>query len=62
MRVVRAAGELADALAAARREAQRAFGDDRLILERYLEGTRHVEVQVLFDHHGAGVHLGERDC
>jgi acetyl-CoA/propionyl-CoA carboxylase biotin carboxyl carrier protein len=62
MRVVRAAEALADALAAARREAQRSFGDDRLILERYLENVRHVEVQVLFDAHGSGVHLGERDC
>ncbi len=39
-----------------------AFGDDRLILERLVEGGRHVEVQVLFDAHGNGVHLGERDC
>ncbi|MGH2445654.1 MAG: biotin carboxylase N-terminal domain-containing protein [Candidatus Limnocylindria bacterium] len=62
MRVVRAAPELADALAAARREAHRSFGDDRLILERFLPGARHVEIQVLFDRHGAGVHLGERDC
>ncbi|HET7686708.1 MAG TPA: biotin carboxylase N-terminal domain-containing protein [Candidatus Limnocylindria bacterium] len=62
MRVVRAAGELTDALAAARREAQRSFGDDRLILERYVEHARHVEIQVLFDAHGTGIHLGERDC
>ena len=54
--------ELRDQLAAARREAQGAFGDERLILERLVEGPRHVEVQVLFDRHGNGVHLGERDC
>ena len=62
MRVVRASEALPEALAAARREADRAFGDDRLILERFLEGTRHVEVQVLFDAAGNGIHLGERDC
>src|SRR5918999_300627 len=62
MRIVRGGGELPDALASARREARTAFGDDRLILERFLAGARHVEVQVLFDAHGAGVHLGERDC
>ncbi len=62
MRVVREPAALPEALAAARREAQGAFGDDRLILERLFEGARHVEVQVLFDAHGNGVHLGERDC
>jgi acetyl-CoA/propionyl-CoA carboxylase biotin carboxyl carrier protein len=62
MRVVRGAEKLVDALGAARREAHRSFGDDRLILERYLEGPRHVELQVLFDAHGTGLHLGERDC
>ena len=62
MRVVRASGTLIESLAAARREADRSFGDDRLILERYLEGVRHVEVQVLFDATGQGIHLGERDC
>ena len=62
MRVVHEAFRLPEELAAARREAQRAFGDDRLILERLLAGARHVELQVLFDNHGHGVHLGERDC
>ncbi len=62
MRVVREPGRISDALAGARREAAAAFGDDRLILEKLIEGPRHVEVQVLFDAHGAGVHLGERDC
>jgi acetyl-CoA/propionyl-CoA carboxylase biotin carboxyl carrier protein len=62
MRVVRRAAELPEALASARREAHRSFGDDRLILERLLVSARHVEIQVLFDAHGSGVHLGERDC
>jgi len=62
MRIVRDPSVLADALASARREATAAFGDERLILERLIEGPRHVEVQVLFDAAGTGVHLGERDC
>ena len=62
MRTVRDPERLADALASARREAIAAFDDDRLILERLIEGPRHVEVQVLFDAHGTGIHLGERDC
>jgi 3-methylcrotonyl-CoA carboxylase alpha subunit len=62
MRAVREHAELPEALGAARREAARAFGDDRLILERLVEGSRHVEVQVLFGAHGHAVHLGERDC
>ena len=62
MRIVREQARLADALASARREATAAFGDERLILERFVEGPRHVEVQVLFDGARAGVHLGERDC
>ncbi len=62
MRTVRDAADLPAQVAAARREAQAAFGDERLVLERFLEGPRHVEVQVLFDAHGQGVHLGERDC
>ncbi|HXI45504.1 MAG TPA: biotin carboxylase N-terminal domain-containing protein [Candidatus Acidoferrales bacterium] len=62
MRTVREPGRLADALAGSRREALAAFNDDRLVLERLVEGARHVEVQVLFDRQGAGIHLGERDC
>jgi len=62
MRVVRERGELAEALAAARREAAAAFGDDRLLVERYLEGSRHIEVQLIADAHGNAIHLGEREC
>src|SRR5437660_365097 len=62
MRIVRAAGELAPALESARREASKAFGDDRLLLERYLEEPRHVELQVFGDGRGEIVHLFERDC
>ncbi len=62
MRTVRTLERLPMELAAARREAMAAFGDDRLILERLVESARHVEIQVLFDRHGNGVHLGERDC
>jgi acetyl-CoA/propionyl-CoA carboxylase, biotin carboxylase, biotin carboxyl carrier protein len=62
MRVVRAAGDLEGALAAARREARAAFGDDTLLVERLVEGARHVEAQVVADAHGNVVHLLERDC
>jgi acetyl-CoA carboxylase biotin carboxylase subunit len=62
MRVVRQASELETSFQAAAREAQGAFGNDRLFLERYVERPRHVEVQVLADHHGNIVHLGEREC
>jgi acetyl/propionyl-CoA carboxylase alpha subunit len=62
MRIVRAGGELADALAAARREAATAFGDDTVFCERYVERPRHVEIQLLADREGAVVSLGERDC
>jgi len=62
MRVVRSKDEFADALNAARREASGAFGDDRMILERYLPTPRHIEAQVFADTHGNTVHLFERDC
>jgi acetyl/propionyl-CoA carboxylase alpha subunit len=62
MRVVRAEAELEDALEAAQREAEGAFGDGTLYCERYLERPRHVEVQLLADAHGTVVAVGERDC
>ena len=62
MRVVRAPEALEAALRSARAEAESAFGDGRLLLERALLGARHVEIQVFGDEHGAIVHLGERDC
>ncbi len=62
MRVVREAADLAAAVAAARRESAAAFGDDTLLLERFVERGRHVEVQVLGDTHGTVLHLYERDC
>lgn len=62
MRLVETPDRLEEAVHSARREAQRAFGDGRLILERAVVGGRHVEVQVLADHQGNIVHLGERDC
>ncbi len=62
IRVVRSAGEIEGAFRTASGEARAAFGDGRLYLERYLTRPRHVEIQVLFDAHGHGVHLGEREC
>ncbi|MFN8195275.1 MAG: biotin carboxylase N-terminal domain-containing protein [Nocardioidaceae bacterium] len=62
MRIVRSAAELPEAMAAAAREAASAFGDDRLLIEKYVERGRHIEVQVFGDTHGNVVHLGERDC
>jgi acetyl/propionyl-CoA carboxylase alpha subunit len=62
MRVVNEASGLAAALEAAAREAQAAFGDGRVFLEKYLARPRHIEIQILGDHHGAVVALGEREC
>ncbi|MBL8344985.1 MAG: carbamoyl-phosphate synthase subunit L [Rubrivivax sp.] len=62
MRLVRELAALPEALAGARREAQSAFGDGTLMLERLIEGGRHIEIQVFADAHGHAVHLGERDC
>ena len=62
MRRVQNMEELKRSLGAARREAQGAFGDDRIYLEKAIEGARHVEIQVLADAHGNVIHLGEREC
>ena len=62
IRIVREASEMAGAFRTASGEAQTAFGDGRIYLERYLDRPRHIEIQVLFDRHGKGVHLGEREC
>ncbi|MGN6188117.1 MAG: acetyl/propionyl/methylcrotonyl-CoA carboxylase subunit alpha [Conexibacter sp.] len=62
MRVVRSLSDLPEAIGAARREAVAAFGDDRLLAERYVERSRHIEVQVIADAHGTVLHLGEREC
>ncbi|MEP0813112.1 MAG: acetyl-CoA carboxylase biotin carboxylase subunit [bacterium] len=62
MRIVHEAAKLPDALAAARREAASAFGDPSVYLEKYIENPRHIEIQVLFDKDGRGIHLGEREC
>jgi acetyl-CoA carboxylase biotin carboxylase subunit len=62
MRMVRSPRELQQAMTVCRSEALAAFGDDSLYLEKWLEENRHVEVQVMVDRFGHGVHLGERDC
>ena len=62
MRVVRSEHEIADAIESARREAEKAFGNGALLLEKFIEGARHVEVQILGDKHGNLIHLFERDC
>nr|WP_184944109.1 biotin carboxylase N-terminal domain-containing protein [Planomonospora venezuelensis] len=62
MVLVRSAAELPDALASARRTAAAAFGDATLLIERFVENPRHIEIQVLADAHGNVVHLGEREC
>jgi len=62
MKVIRSGDEMAAGLAVARAEAQAAFGDDTVYLERYLARPRHIEIQVLGDGKGRAIHLGERDC
>ncbi len=62
MRVVHSEGALRNAIALTRREAATAFQNDSVYLEKFLEHPRHIEFQVLADHHGNVIHLGERDC
>ncbi len=62
MKIVGAAGEFSAALASAQREAKASFGDDRVLIERYLTSPRHIEIQVFADTHGNALHLFERDC
>ena len=62
MRVVESEETLLEGLDSARREAQNAFGNNALLLERFVTSARHVEVQIFFDHHGNGVYLFDRDC
>jgi len=62
MRMVYKPEDLKSALAAARRESLKAFGDDTVYLEKVVEGARHVEIQILADMHGNVIHLGEREC
>jgi propionyl-CoA carboxylase alpha chain len=62
MRIVRNGAEFKESFGAARGEAERAFGDGTLLVEKYIEGARHVEVQIFGDHHGKVMHFFERDC
>jgi 3-methylcrotonyl-CoA carboxylase alpha subunit len=62
MRIVRSEDEFADALEGARREARASFGDDEVLLEKYVEQPRHIEMQIFGDAHGGAVHLFEREC
>ncbi|WP_127357972.1 acetyl/propionyl/methylcrotonyl-CoA carboxylase subunit alpha [Actinacidiphila soli] len=62
MRLVRVEALLAEEIAAARREARSSFGDDTLLVERWIDRPRHIEIQVLADGHGHVIHLGEREC
>jgi 3-methylcrotonyl-CoA carboxylase alpha subunit len=62
MRVVRSAGELAAAIVSAKREAKAAFGDDRMLIEKFVQNPRHIEVQIIGDSHGNLLSLFEREC
>jgi pyruvate carboxylase len=62
MRIVETPSQFHDALASAQREAMSSFGDSRVLIERYLQKPRHIEVQIFGDKFGNAVHLFERDC
>src|SRR5690606_41654144 len=62
LRAVRGAAAYLASLGSCQREAATAFGRDRVLLERYIESPRHVEIQVFGDGHGSVIHLGEREC
>jgi 3-methylcrotonyl-CoA carboxylase alpha subunit len=62
MRIVRSAGELAGAITSAKREAKAAFGDDRMLIEKFVDNPRHIEVQIIGDSHGNLLSLFEREC
>ena len=62
MRVVRSDAEVRESFESSRNEAAGSFGDDRMFVEKFVERPRHIEIQVLCDAHGGGVHLGEREC
>ncbi len=62
MRIARSEQDLIEGFGAAGREAEASFGDGRVFIEKYIDSPRHIEIQVLCDKHGQGVHLGEREC
>jgi 3-methylcrotonyl-CoA carboxylase alpha subunit len=62
MRIVHSESEFSESLASAQRESQAAFGDSRVLIEKYVSRPRHIEVQIFGDKHGNVVHLNERDC
>ena len=62
MRIVSGPGEFPEALASSREETRKGFGDDRIFIERYITRPRHIEMQILADHHGQVIYLGEREC
>jgi propionyl-CoA carboxylase alpha chain len=62
MRIVQSQKDLKESIISAQREAKSGFGDERVFIERYVEKSRHIEIQILGDSHGNIVHLGEREC